>query len=254
MRSADGTANELRAARRWPPGRCRILGAGASIAIPPLAPRVVEKRFGARRREARPRWKTAVRSKSIALQQSACVPSRGQARRRGLPGPDGSYHGCRSARSALGVPAIVPGGGPLVAARSPAAADVPAPGQRARGRRRREIIGGTILTLRPSVRSGGLHRHDRPVRRRSQRGLRPASPTTCWRSSSASARNKGCTVARGGLARRSGRASPLGGSWLRSFGLADDQVRGRPAGGRELGSVMNSAVQQRLRRRQASRY
>jgi len=52
--TGGGTASRQRAARRWPPERCRILGTGASIATLLLgAPWVVVVRFGAQHREAR---------------------------------------------------------------------------------------------------------------------------------------------------------------------------------------------------------
>ena len=153
---------------------------------------------------------------------------------------------------ALFAPAVDPGGGPLVAPDLlrqliylPQASVLVA-------ERRREVIGGAILALRPSVRSGGyIGSIDLFV-------VDPSGDATSVTNDLLeeilrSARNKGCTVVEAAQARRSRRASPLGRSRLQPRRLAHDQVRGGPPGSRAPDPNLISAELHALRRRLAHR-
>ncbi len=145
----------VRAARRWPPKRCRIICTGVPIAIPVgRAPSACRERIARRRRGERETrydpWSSSGRGRWIAS------PAR-YTRQRGIPGPSSPCHGyrpsrrperrCRSRCTAAE--------GPLAAADLmrqlvylPQASIVVA-------ETRRLIVGGAVLALRPSVHSGG---------------------------------------------------------------------------------------------------
>ena len=167
VRDGSGAEARVRAARRWPPKRCRIIrhrrpecNTGRPHPVSAVASAIARRRRG----ERGPRW--TPRSNPIEGDGSPAL--RGRTRRRGIPGPSGPCHGHRSARR------------PERRRR----ADAPLPGARSAAadlmrqlvylpqasivvaESRRVVVGGAILALRPSVRCRRLRRHDRPPGRR----------------------------------------------------------------------------------------
>ena len=157
----------------------------------------------------------------------AATTARGFTRRRGVPGPSGPNHGYRSSRRALRA-RLARGGEFEPAGRrgSPAAARVPAPGERLR----RGVATGA------GRRGGPRPPAIRPCRRFRWRGGSPRRRSAArWRPGDAGTPGGGPPVGpqqgmrrrRGGAAGRSCRADPMGGSGIHRWRPAHEPIRGR---------------------------
>ena len=187
-RCADGGGATVgpRAARRWPPKRCRIIShRRVDCNTGRRAPSAwLVERFAARpRRRAR---RDVIRSDPDRLRAATGRHPR-------EVGPVGVEYQVRAARItdidrlvalSAGELGATRGDGPLVAADLmrqlvylPQASVVVA-------ERSASVVGGAVLALRPSVRAGGFVGTDRPPGRRPATTTRTASPTPCSRKSS----------------------------------------------------------------------
>ena len=198
----DGAGTLARAARRLPPKRCRIIDIGGPNATPVGATRAWLSSLCARHpARSRRRRCEPVGSRSATDANHMLPPTRTRCTRpRGIPGPTGSHHGHRTARRAQRRLASVVRRlrDPLNSADLlrqlvylPQASIFIAEA-------RREVVGGAVLALRPSVRAGGFvgavdllvvdpdHDADRVTDALLEEILR-------------SARNKGCTVVEAAL-------------------------------------------------------
>ena len=215
--AGDGATAGPRAARRWPPKRCRILAIGASIATS-------GRRAPAGGCRAVRRSPPEARSRSPGRSRSSPVADASVAHPREVAPVSVDYQ-VRAARITdidrlvalcAGTSSMDDGDGPARRARPPPPARLPAAGERRSSprsarddrRRRRSSRSGRRSapagSSAPSTSSCRSRRHDVGRRR----------PTSLIEEVLRSARNKGCASRRGGPPDRPGRAGSLGAARL----------------------------------------